>query len=327
MPSLLAVVMDPPERLHPAKDTTRLLMEAARRRGWRLFYLPPAGLRLEPGGVLGRGREIEVRPGAEDAWYELGAERLLPLTDAAAVLLRVDPPFDLEYLHLTHLLEAAVRAGAVVVNDPRAVRDHNEKLAIFRFPGLSPPTLVSRDLAALEAFLDAHGRAVLKPLDAMGGEGVFVLARDDPNRHAALETMTRGGRLSVMLQRYLPEILEGDARVLVIDGEPFGHALVRVPAPGETRGNLARGGRPHVRPLTAEERRVAESVGPALRAAGLLFVGLDLIGGRLTEINVTSPTGARELERETGNDVGGLLVDALERRLRTAERNGGDGRA
>ncbi len=315
MPPLLAVVMDPPERLHPQKDTTRVLCEAAQGRGWRLCYLPPAGLRLSGEGVVGRGHDLEVRPGPDADWYRLGEGRDLPLREAAAVLLRADPPFDLEYLHLTHILEAAARAGTLVVNDPRAVRDHNEKLAILRFPDLIPPTLVSRDLGHLEAFLEAEGRAVLKPLDAMGGEGIFVLARDDPNRRVALETLTRGGRTSVMMQRYLPEIRDGDARVLVVDGRPFDHALVRVPAPGETRGNLARGARPHVRPLTAAERRAAERVGPALREAGLLFVGLDLIGGHLTEINVTSPTGARELEKATSLPVGALLFEALERRL------------
>jgi glutathione synthase len=317
MSPLLAVVMDPPERLHPEKDTTRVLLEAARERGWRLWYLPASGLRLSGDGVLGRGRLLEVRTGSGADWCRLGDERILPLREATAVLLRTDPPFDLEYLHLTHILEAAVREGTPVVNDPRAVRDHNEKLAIFRFSDLAPPTLVSRDLGHLATFLEEQGRAVLKPLDAMGGEGIFVLDRDDPNRRVALETMTRGGSTSVMLQRYLPEIREGDARVLVVDGRPFDHALVRVPAPGETRGNLARGGRPHVRPLSAEERRVAERVGPALREAGLLFVGLDLIGGRLTEINVTSPTGARELQTATGTSVGGLLIEALERRLGT----------
>jgi glutathione synthase len=323
MPPVLAVVMDPPERLHPDKDTTRVLLEAAQERNWSLCYLPASGLRLTQDGVVGRGHSLVVRRGSGTEWYRLGAERTFPLRDASAVLLRLDPPFDIEYLHLTHILEAAVRAGTPVVNDPRAVRDYNEKIAILRFPDLVAPTLVSRDLGHLEAFLEAQDRTVLKPLDAMGGEGVFVLSRDDPNRRVALEIMTHGGRLSVMMQRYLPEIREGDVRVLVIDGRPFEHALVRVPAPGETRGNLARGGRPHVRPITAAERQAAGKIGPALSAAGLLFVGLDLIGGRLTEINVTSPTGARQLETATSLSVGGLLIEALERRLGAEPRKGG----
>jgi glutathione synthase len=321
MPPLLAVVMDPPERLHPEKDTTRVLLEAAQERGWRLCYLPPSGLRLSAEGVVGRGFPLEVRPTASADWYHLGEECGLPLREAAAVLLRSDPPFDLEYLHLTHILEAARRNGTLVVNDPQGVRDHNEKLAILRFPSFIPTTIVSRDLGHLERFLAEEGRVVLKPLDAMGGEGIFVLAQDDPNRRVALETMTRGGKTSVMMQRYLPEIRDGDARVLVIDGHPFEHALVRVPAPGETRGNLARGGRAHVRPLNAAERRVAEAIGPALREAGLLFVGLDLIGGFLTEINVTSPTGARELERATSTPVGARLIEALQQRLEAARGN------
>lgn len=314
MPLLLAAVMDPPARLHAAKDTTRLFLEAARQRGWATLYLPPAELVLTPEGVGGRAYELELRPDPDD-WFALGPPRHLSLREADAVLLRVDPPFDIEYLHLTHVLEVASRQGVLVVNDPRAVRDNNEKLSILRFPDFIPPTLVSRDLEAMEHFLEAEDRVVLKPLDAMGGQGIFVLSRDDPNRHSAFETLSHAGALSIMLQRYLPEIRDGDARILLIDGRPFDHALVRIPRPGETRGNLARGGRPHVRGLTAREREIAETLGPILRSEGLLFVGLDVIGGYLTEINVTSPTGARELSHATGIDIGALFVQSLEERL------------
>ena len=235
------------------------------------------------------------------------------LVSFAAVVMRKDPPFDMEYVYTTYLLETAEREGARVFNRPRAVRDHNEKVAITRYTDFIAPTLVTRDGARVHEFIDRHRDTVLKPLDGMGGASVFRIRSDDPNRNVIVETVSRDGERTVMAQRYIPEIADGDKRVLLIAGEPVPYSLARIPKPGETRGNLAAGGRGEARPLTARESEIAAALGPGLWAEGLLVVGLDVIGNCLTEVNVTSPTCFVEIAEQTGFDVAGMFADALER--------------
>jgi glutathione synthase len=248
-----------------------------------------------------------------DPWYEAGEDAWRDLADFDAVLMRKDPPFDQGYLNATWLLEMAERQGAKVFNRPQALRDWNEKLAIARFPDFIAPTLVSNDAGIIRSFLAQQGDIVVKPLNAMGGAGVFRLRPGDPNLGAILETATRHGTETIMAQRFLPEIADGDKRVLVIDGEPVPHALARIPAEGETRGNLAAGGTGVARPLTDRDREIAQALGPTLKAAGILLAGLDVIGDCLTEVNVTSPTCFQEITQQTGCDVAAIFMDALER--------------
>ncbi len=253
---------------------------------------------------------LEVRSDDHD-WYTAGPPEERALSDFSAVLMRKDPPFDMEYVYATYLLEAAERAGARVFNRPRAIRDHNEKMAIAGFPEFVAPTLVTRDAGRINAFIDAHGDVILKPLDGMGGTSVFRIRGDDPNRNVIIETVSRDGDRTVMAQRYIPAIADGDKRVILIAGEAVPHALARIPKPGETRGNLAAGGRGVARPLTPHDRRIAQALGPKLWSEGLLVVGLDVIGENLTEINVTSPTCFVEITEQTGFDVAGMFADAL----------------
>ncbi|MGH8426705.1 MAG: glutathione synthase [Gammaproteobacteria bacterium] len=316
----LAVVMDPIESIHPEKDTTLALLLEAQRRGYALVYLPPGALTAESGRVAASGRALEVRDSAT-RWFELGEKAGVPLGDFDVVLMRKDPPFDQEYIYLTYLLELAERDGALVVNAPQALRDYNEKVSLFRFPQFAPPTLLARELAPVREFRDREGRIVLKPLDGMGGRGVFVLGPDDPNLAAVFETLGRDGREHIMVQRHLPEIADGDKRVLVVDGRPIPYMLARIPTERGGRGNLAAGARGEPRPLGAREREIAEAVGPELARAGLLLVGLDIIGESLTEINVTSPTCVRELDRAYKLNIAGDFFDAVERRLAARKHN------
>jgi glutathione synthase len=244
-------------------------------------------------------------------WYTEGAPEERALKDFAAVLMRKDPPFDMEYVYATYLLEAAEREGARVFNRPRAIRDHNEKFAIARFTEFIAPTLVTRDADRIRDFIDQHEDVILKPLDGMGGASIFRIREDDPNRNVIVETVSHHGARTVMAQRFIPEIVDGDKRVLVIAGVPVPFALARIPKPGETRGNLAAGGRGEARPLTPAERELATVLGPKLWAEGLLVVGLDAIGGFLTEVNVTSPTCFVEIAEQAGFDVAGMFADAL----------------
>lgn len=313
-PLRIAVVMDPIEAIHPEKDTTLALLLEAQHRGHELTYILPDGLRAEAGTALGRGHRVQVADSEAD-WFELGEYVDEPLDSFDVVLMRKDPPFDPEFVYLTYLLELAEAAGTLVVNRPRALRDYNEKASIMKYPDLTPPTLLARDTSSIRAFRRREGRIVIKPLDGMGGRGVFVLDPADPNLSAVIETLTRGGREHVMVQRYLPEIADGDKRVLLVDGQAVPYMLARVPAEGESRGNLAAGARGDPRPLGAAERRLAELLGPDLARDGLLFVGLDVIGGRLTEINVTSPTCVRELDRAYGINIAADIFAAIERRI------------
>jgi glutathione synthase len=314
MPIELAVVMDPISGIHIDKDTTFALMLAAQARGYALSYLELNDLSLRDGLAYGRTQRLQVRDNAQD-WFTLEAPETRPLAGFDVILMRKDPPFNMEYIYATYLLEQAERAGALVVNRPQSLRDANEKLFTAWFPQCCPPTLVSREDDVLRAFVEEHHEVVLKPLDGMGGVSIFRVRFGDANLSVILEAMTDYGRKFVMAQRYLHDIAHGDKRILMIDGEPVEHALARIPAAGETRGNLAAGGRGEGRPLSERDRWIAAQVGPALRERGLLFVGLDVIGDYLTEINVTSPTCVRELEAIYGIDIKGRVLDAVERRL------------
>jgi len=307
-----AFILDPLPALKAYKDTSIAMMRALTARGHRVFALEAADLYWTKETTAARVVPLELRPGDHD-WYTAGAPEDRALADFSAVLMRKDPPFDMEYVYATYLLEAAERAGARVFNRPRAIRDHNEKMAIAGFTEFVAPTLVTRDAGRINAFIDAHGDVILKPLDGMGGTSIFRIRGDDPNRNVIIETVSRDGARTVMAQRYIPAIADGDKRVILIAGEPVPHALARIPKPGETRGNLAAGGRGVARPLTAQDRRIAQALGPKLWAEGLLVVGLDVIGEHLTEINVTSPTCFVEITEQSGFDVAGMFADALVR--------------
>ena len=307
-----AFILDPLPSLNAYKDSSVAMMRALAARGHRLHACEPADLFWDAAGMQARVVPLAVT-GDDDDWYRTGAPEERALRDFSAVVMRKDPPFDMEYVYATYLLEAAEREGARVFNRPRAIRDHNEKLAITRFAQFIAPTLVSRDVQRIGGFIDTHGDVILKPLDGMGGTSIFRIRGDDPNRNVIIETLTHYGERTVMAQRFIPEIVDGDKRVLVIGGEPVPYALARIPKPGETRGNLAAGGRGEARPLTPREREIAATLGPGLWAEGLLVVGLDVIGGCLTEVNVTSPTCFVEIAQQTGFDVAAMFADAIER--------------
>ena len=312
MHSEVVVVMDPIGSIRIAKDSTFAMLLEAQRRGLRLSYVLPGGLSVANGVATARLAPLTVRDDPT-GWYELGPESRRALGAGDLVLMRKDPPVDAEFLHDTHILSLAQRAGARVVNDPQGLRDMNEKLAALEFPQCCPPSLVSREAAALKAFVHEHGEAVVKPLDGMGGRSIFRTRAGDPNLNVILETLTLGDRSLVVAQRYLPEIVDGDKRILLVDGEPVDYCLARIPQGDEFRGNLAAGGRGEGRPLTERDRWIAAQVGPELRRRGMVFVGLDVIGDWLTEVNVTSPTCIRELDAQFGLNIAGLLFDALER--------------
>ncbi|MBD7987887.1 glutathione synthase [Luteimonas sp. Sa2BVA3] len=312
MPLDVVVVMDPIGSIKVAKDSTFAMLLEAQRRGHRLHYVLPGGLSMDSGRARAMAAPLSVRDDASD-WYELGTPSHRDFAAGDVVLMRTDPPVDADYIHDTQILDAARMAGANVVNDPRGLRDLNEKLAALLFPQCCPPTLVSRDAAALKAFVAEHGQAVLKPLDGMGGRSIFRAAAGESNLNVILETLTDGGRHLAMAQRYLPEITEGDKRILLIDGVPVDYCLARIPQGDEFRGNLAAGGRGEGRPLSERDRWIAAQVGPEMVRRGMRFVGLDVIGDWLTEVNVTSPTCIRELDAQFGLNIAGLLFDAIER--------------
>ncbi len=317
MTKTLAVVMDPIATIKPYKDTTLALMLAAQKRGWQLRYLEMQDLWLRDGIAYGRMRPVTVFDDTTH-WFELGEAQVQRLGELDAVLMRKDPPFDLEYITATYVLQRAEDQGALVVNRPQALRDANEKAFISWFAHCCAPTLIARDAQTLRAFHGEHHDVIYKPLDGMGGSGVFRIGSDGMNLGAVLEALTDNGRRHIMAQRYIPEIVHGDKRILMVDGEPVPYALARIPQSGETRGNLAAGGRGEPRPLNERDRWIAAQVGPTLREMGLLFVGIDVIGDYLTEINVTSPTCVRELDAGCGLDIGGDLIAAIERRLEPA---------
>ena len=307
-------IIDPADSLKAYKDTTVTMMRAAQARGHAIWICEQTSLAWRDGDVTAESISITVSDNDDD-WYEAREPARRALQSFDAVLMRKDPPFDLEYVTSTWLLSAAERRGARVFNAPGAIRDHNEKVAIFEFPQFVAPTLVSRDPEQLHAFIDAQRDVVLKRLDTMGGENIFRVRVDDPNRNVIVETIALGSDRSVMAQRYIPEIRDGDKRILLIDGKPVPHSLARIPKPGESRGNLAAGGRGVAQPLSPRDLEITRAVGETLARRGLLLVGLDVIGDWLTEVNVTSPTCFREIQDQTGFDVAGMFVEALEARL------------
>ncbi len=314
----LGVVMDPIAQIHYAKDSTLALLLAAQGRGFELHYLEQSDLSLRDGRAFARMRPLTVRADPR-AWFTLGEPRLEPLDGLQCLLMRKDPPFDTEYIYTTYILERAAERGTLVVNRPQGLRDMNEKVYTAWFPQCCAPTLLTRDRADMHDFLRAHGKIVCKPLHGMGGRSIFVVERGDKNTNVIFETLTDYGHRFAIVQRYIPDIVQsGDSRVLLIDGEPVPHALARIPPDDDHRGNLAAGARGVGRPLNDRDRWLAGQIGPALAARGMLFVGLDVIGGYVTEINVTSPTGIRELDKQFHTDIGDLLIVAIQKRLNTA---------
>ncbi|HET7570727.1 MAG TPA: glutathione synthase [Gammaproteobacteria bacterium] len=308
------VVMDPIVGIKPQKDTTLAMLLEAGRRNYELWYFEIGDIWIADGIAWGAGRPLTVRDDPAD-WFTLGERQEFPLGDLDVILMRKDPPFDMEYVYATYVLERAEAAGALVVNRAGAIRDCNEKAYISWFPQCTAPTVIDRDMGRLRRFLSEQGKIVIKPLDGMGGTSVFVLEDGGVNVGVALETLTHRGSRFAMAQRFLPEITAGDKRILLVDGEPVPYALARIPKKGESRGNLAAGGRGEGVELTERDRWIAAEVGPALREKGLLFVGLDVIGDSLTEINVTSPTCVRELDAQYGLNICAGLFDAIEKRL------------
>jgi len=307
-------VIDAPDTLKAYKDTSVAMMRAAQKRGHGVWVCEQESLHWKQGRVSAEAHHIHLTDNDED-WYRPHARAVRPLAEYGATLMRKDPPFDLEYVVSTWLLSAAVREGARVFNAPDAIRDHNEKLAISEFAQFTAPTLVSREAERVQAFVDEHRDVVVKRLDVMGGENVFRVRHDDPNRNVIIETISQGGRRTVMAQRYIPEIKDGDKRVILIDGKLVPHCLARIPKAGESRGNLAAGARGVAQPISKRHREIGEALGPMLAKRGLLVVGLDVIGDYLTEVNVTSPTCFREIQDQTGFDVSGMFLDALEQRV------------
>ncbi|CAN5590828.1 glutathione synthase [soil metagenome] len=305
------VVMDPIGSIRIAKDSTFAMLLEGQRRGYRLHYVIPGGLAMRDGQAMASIAPVTVRDDPAD-WFELGPASHRALGSGDLVLMRRDPPVDAAFLHDTQILSVAQRAGARVVNDPQGLRDLNEKLAALEFPQCCPPTLVSREAAALKTFIAEQGECVLKPLDGMGGRSIFRIRAGDSNLNVILETLTGHGRELAMAQRYLPEIALGDKRILLIDGVPVDYCLARIPQGDDFRGNLAVGGRGEGRPLSERDRWIAAQVGPEMCRRGMRFVGLDVIGDWLTEVNVTSPTCIRELDAQFGTNIAGMLFDALE---------------
>jgi glutathione synthase len=314
----LVVVMDPIEAIKPAKDSTLAILLAAQARGWELFYAEQKDLYLRDGVAFGRLAPLKVFDDPK-VWYARSDAAPGRLGDYDVILMRKDPPFDTEYIYSTYILDRAQIQGALVCNRPQGLRDMNEKVYTAWFPECCAPTLISRDMHDMSEFLREHGKAVCKPLDGMGGRSIFVLEQGDKNRNVVFETLTDYGTRYAIVQRYLPEIVTaGDCRVILVDGEPVPFALQRMPGAGDHRGNLAAGARAESRPLNDRDRWLCSIIGPKLKAAGMIFVGLDVIGDFVTEINVTSPTGIRELDRKHGVDIGGMLVSAISRTLEAA---------
>lgn len=313
-PLAIGVVMDPIAGINIKKDSTFAMLLEAQRRGYQLWYMEPADLYVAGGRAMAAMRPLSVQDRAGD-WYELGPVQDQALDSLDAVLMRRDPPFDMDYVYLTYALELAERAGTLVINRPQALRDANEKFFITQFPQCCVPFTITRSSARILEFVQAHGKSVVKPLDGMGGESIFQLNQGDQNLKVILETITGHDRELVMAQKYIPEITAGDKRILMVNGEPVPYALARLPGAGDFRGNLAKGGSGKGVPLSERDYWIAAEVGPRLRAMGILFAGLDVIGDWLTEINVTSPTCIRELDAGFGLNIAGQLFDVVEASL------------
>ena len=314
MPIKLGMVMDSIDHINIKKDTSFAMLLEAQSRGWELHYMELNDLFLRNGRAYARTRILTVQRDAQQ-WYQFIAEQDIPLDQLNVILMRKDPPFDQEYIYATYLLERAESMGVYVINKPQSLRDANEKLFTAWFPQCCAETLVARDPIRIRGFLQEQGEIILKPLDGMGGTSIFHLRQNDPNLSVILETMTQYNSRYVMAQKYLPEIKDGDKRILMINGVAIPYALARIPAQGESRGNLAAGGRAEGRPLTEQDLWIANQVGPTLREKGLVFVGIDVIGDKLTEINVTSPTCVQELDQQFGLNIAGMLMDHIDTKL------------
>jgi glutathione synthase len=310
----LAFILDPLDEIKTYKDSSFAMMLEATERGHQIYAMQQQDIVLAKGEVTGHAQQLELT-GETPNWYRAGSPQPSLLNAFDAIIMRKDPPFDTEYLYSTYLLELAEDHGARIFNAPRAIRDHNEKLAIAKFPEFTAPTLVTRNGELIREFLAEHGDVILKPLDAMGGASIFRVRQDDANLSVIIETMTQLGSRTIMAQRYLPEILKGDKRILLIDGKPAPYSLARIPKAGETRGNLVAGGKGVAQKLSARDLEIAEGVGPTLAAQGLLLVGLDVIGDCLTEINITSPTCMQEIRAQSGFNVAAMMIDALEAKV------------
>uniref|UniRef100_Q0HRE0 Glutathione synthetase n=1 Tax=Shewanella sp. (strain MR-7) TaxID=60481 RepID=Q0HRE0_SHESR len=310
----LGIVMDPISEINIKKDSSFAMLMAAQERGYQLFYMEMADLAMVNGVAMGNMRPLTVINDA-NKWFELGEAQDTPLSELNVVLMRKDPPFDTEFIYATYMLERAEEQGVLIVNKPQSLRDANEKLFTAWFSEFTPETIVTRDANRIRAFHQAKGDIILKPLDGMGGTSIFRVKQDDPNLGVIIETLTQYGNQYAMAQAFIPEITKGDKRILVVDGEPVPYALARIPKKGETRGNLAAGGSGVAQPLSDSDWKIARAIGPELKKRGLIFVGLDVIGDKLTEINVTSPTCIREIQAAFDVDITGMLFDAIEARL------------
>ncbi|MBM7037937.1 glutathione synthase [Vibrio ulleungensis] len=310
----LGIVMDPIQSINIKKDSSFAMMLEAQRRGYEIHYMEMADLHLEQGVAIADTKVVTLKEDP-NGWYEFTSEQTIELSELDAVLMRKDPPFDTEYIYATYILERAEEQGSLIVNKPQSLRDCNEKLFTAWFPELTPTTIVTRKAEKIKQFQAEHGDVILKPLDGMGGSSIFRVKQGDPNVSVIIETLTNHGETYAMAQTFVPDISNGDKRILVVDGEPMPYCLARIPAKGETRGNLAAGGRGEARPLSETDKKIALAVAPALKEKGLIFVGLDVIGDKLTEINVTSPTCIREIEAAFDISITGKLMDAIERRV------------
>lgn len=318
MPLKIAILMDPISRINIKKDSSFAMLLEAKRRDHDLFYFELDDLFLADNRVQIHARQLDVFNDLDD-WYHLGDRFTVNAVEFDVILMRKDPPFDMEFVYSTYLLQLAKEQGVLVVNDPQSIRDANEKLFTAWFPQCCTEMMVSKKESDLRSFLATHQDIILKPLDGMGGTSIFRVKQDDPNIGVIIETLTQLGSQSIMAQKFIPQIKQGDKRILLVNGEPIDYCLARIPAKGETRGNLAAGGRGEARPLTERDRWIAAQVGPVLKQKGLMFVGLDVIGDFLTEINVTSPTCIKEIDSAFGTNIAGNLMDAIENKLANKE--------
>ena len=314
MKKTIGIVMDSIESITPYKDTTLLLLLAAQTRGWKIMYMEQNDLYLDNNIPTAGMVELEVQD--DDAkWFSKGNIKFQPLSNLNVILMRKDPPFNTEYIYTTYILEAAEKLGVMVINKPQSLRDYNEKIFSTLFPQCIPPLVVSSDLKKIKKFVNTHGETILKPLDGMGGSSIFKVSNSDPNLNVIIETLTCKETKTIMAQKFIPDIIKGDKRILMIEGEPIPYCLARIPPKGDTRGNLAVGGKGIVQALDDRDLWIASQVGGFLKEKGIILAGLDVIGSYLTEINITSPTCAREIEREKSIDIGEKLFDVIERYL------------
>ncbi|GAM58035.1 glutathione synthetase [Vibrio ishigakensis] len=311
----LGIVMDPISSINIKKDSSFAMLLEAQKRGYEIHYMEMQDLQLDQGVAMADTKTLKVEQNP-DSWYEFLSEQTIELSDLDVVLMRKDPPFDTEYIYATYILERAEEKGTLIVNKPQSLRDCNEKLYTAWFADLTPTTIVTRKAEKIKAFQEEHGDVILKPLDGMGGASIFRVKKNDPNVSVIIETLTNHGQNYALAQTFVPDISNGDKRILIVDGEPMPYCLARIPAEGETRGNLAAGGTGVARPLSDTDWQIANAIAPTLKQKGLIFVGLDVIGDKVTEINVTSPTCIREIEAAFDVSITGKLMEAIERYVR-----------